>query len=153
MRNQELFGGDYWTRTSDLLHVKMRQGRKQRKITPLSALFDTFYSVYGNSIMSTPLFPPDFFHSGSPFGSGTQIASHRESSTAREGSYNSQGSRSMQVEVSLLPSKFHAAVSFNTVSQFRKVSSSRSGANTPPFSKIGFASSMRMDYPENIHKL
>ena len=26
-RNQEFFGGDYWTRTSDLLRVKMRRGR------------------------------------------------------------------------------------------------------------------------------
>ena len=24
LRNQELFGGDYWTRTSDLLRVKIR---------------------------------------------------------------------------------------------------------------------------------
>ena len=28
LRNQELFGGDYWTRTSDLLRVKMRRGAK-----------------------------------------------------------------------------------------------------------------------------
>ena len=28
VRNQELFGGDYWTRTSDLLRVKMRRDVK-----------------------------------------------------------------------------------------------------------------------------
>ena len=28
LRNQELFGGDYWTRTSDLLRVKMRRDVK-----------------------------------------------------------------------------------------------------------------------------
>ena len=28
LRNQELFGGDYWTRTSDLLRVKIRLGVK-----------------------------------------------------------------------------------------------------------------------------
>ena len=28
LRNQELFGGDYWTRTSDLLRVKIRRDVK-----------------------------------------------------------------------------------------------------------------------------
>ena len=75
-------GGDYWTRTSDLLRVKICQGGKQCNFTSLPARFDTFCLVYGNSIISAPFFPPDFSHSGSPFGSGTQIASLRGSSTA-----------------------------------------------------------------------
>ncbi len=62
--------------------LQICQGGKQCNFTSLPARFDTFCLVYGNSIISALLFPPDFSHSGSPFGSGTQIASLRGSSTA-----------------------------------------------------------------------
>ena len=50
-RNQELFGGDYWTRTSDLLRVKMRRGRKERAILS----FPSFLAQ--NDLLSAPLVP------------------------------------------------------------------------------------------------
>ena len=50
-RNQELFGGDYWTRTSDLLRVKMRRGRKERAILSFPPL------LAQNHLLSAPLVP------------------------------------------------------------------------------------------------
>ena len=44
-------GGDYWTRTSDLLRVKIRQGRKERVIPS----FPPFSAQ--NHLLSAPLFP------------------------------------------------------------------------------------------------
>ena len=51
LRNQELFGGDYWTRTSDLLRVKMRRGRKERAILSFPPL------LAQNDLLSAPLVP------------------------------------------------------------------------------------------------
>ena len=42
IRNQKLFGGDCWTRTSDLLRVKIRQGRRERPIPPVSSRLPLF---------------------------------------------------------------------------------------------------------------
>ena len=44
-------GGDYWTRTRDLLRVKIRQGRKERVIPS----FPPFSAQ--NHLLSAPLFP------------------------------------------------------------------------------------------------
>ena len=51
LQNQELFGGDYWTRTSDLLRVKMRRGRKERAILSFPPL------LAQNDLLSAPLVP------------------------------------------------------------------------------------------------
>ena len=51
LRNQELSGGDYWTRTSDLLRVKIRQGRRERAILSFPPLLTQ------NDLLSAPLFP------------------------------------------------------------------------------------------------
>ena len=45
------FGGDYWTRTSDLLRVKMRRGRKERAILSFPPL------LAQNDLLSAPLVP------------------------------------------------------------------------------------------------
>ena len=50
-RNQELFGGDYWTRTSDLLRVKMRRVRKGQSIPSFPPL------LAQNDLLSAPLVP------------------------------------------------------------------------------------------------
>ena len=44
-------GGDYWTRTSDLLRVKMRRGRKERAILSFPPL------LAQNDLLSAPLVP------------------------------------------------------------------------------------------------
>ena len=62
------------------------------------------------------------------------------SATTTEDSYSSMGSRSMQLHGSKSPLTSHAAVSFSTVRCSRKKFSSRIGSNTPPRSRIGFAS-------------
>ena len=51
LQNQELVGGDYWTRTSDLLRVKMRRGRKERAIPSFPPL------LAQNDLLSAPLSP------------------------------------------------------------------------------------------------
>ena len=45
------FGGDYWTRTSNLLRAKMRQVRKERAIPSFPHL------LAQNHLLSAPLFP------------------------------------------------------------------------------------------------
>ena len=64
LRNQELFGGDYWTRTSDLLRVKMRRGRKERVIPSIPPL------LAQNDLLSAPLFPLFPAWSNSSLGQG-----------------------------------------------------------------------------------
>ena len=64
MRNQELFGGDYWTRTSNLLRAKMRQVRKERAIPSFPHL------LAQNHLLSAPLFPLPTACSDSSLGQG-----------------------------------------------------------------------------------
>ena len=64
LQNQELFGGDYWTRTSDLLRVKIRQGRKERAIPSFPPL------LAQNDLLSAPLFPLFPAWSNSSLGQG-----------------------------------------------------------------------------------
>lgn len=47
----KFYGGDYWTRASDLLRLKMRQGRKERAIPPFSP------PLAQNDLLSATLFP------------------------------------------------------------------------------------------------
>ena len=62
--NQELFGGDYWTRTSDLLRVKIRRVRKERAIPSFPHL------LAQNHLLSAPLFPLPAACSDSSLGHG-----------------------------------------------------------------------------------
>ena len=63
-RNQELSGGDYWTRTSDLLRVKIRQVRKERAVPSFPHL------LAQNDLLSAPLFPLPTACSDSSLGHG-----------------------------------------------------------------------------------
>ena len=73
LRNQELSGGDYWTRTSDLLRVKMRQGRKERAIPSFPPL------LAQNHLLSAPLFPLSPACSNSRLGHGLGQATRMNS--------------------------------------------------------------------------
>ena len=58
------FGGDYWTRTSDLLRVKIRRGRKERAIPSFPPL------LAQNHLLSAPLVPLPTACSDSSLGQG-----------------------------------------------------------------------------------
>ena len=73
LRNQELFGGDYWTRTSDLLRVKIRQVRKERAIPSFPPL------LAQNHLLSAPLFPLSPAYSNSRLGHGLGQATRMNS--------------------------------------------------------------------------
>ena len=57
-------GGDYWTRTSDLLRVKMRRVRKERAIPSSPPLLTQ------NDLLSAPLVPLSAACSSSSLGHG-----------------------------------------------------------------------------------
>ena len=83
IRNQELFGGDCWTRTSDLLRVKIRQGRRGRPIPPVSSRLPLFdrrrWQISSHTLRCLR---PRFFCSGS--GSGSLLHRRRFQHTARQ---------------------------------------------------------------------
>ena len=57
-------GGDCWTRTSDLLRVKMRRGQKERAVPSFPPL------LAQNHLLSAPLFPLPTACSDSSLGHG-----------------------------------------------------------------------------------
>ena len=62
LRNQELFGGDYWTRTSDLLRVKIRLDGIRHAFESFPILFEAVcWRLRIHPDLTAPLFPPRFF--------------------------------------------------------------------------------------------
>ncbi|MEI3362964.1 MAG: hypothetical protein V8R75_10650 [Oscillospiraceae bacterium] len=58
LRNQELFGGDYWTRTSDLLRVKIRMDVKGLRLGVFRQFLPHFLQA---QYLPSPLRPPAYF--------------------------------------------------------------------------------------------
>ena len=71
LRNRELFGGDCWTRTSDLLRVKIRCAPESVAPQHFPALLRTFGSV------GDPLCPPNTLQSFPRLGHGLGQALRR----------------------------------------------------------------------------
>ena len=57
-RNQELFGGDYWTRTSVLLRVKIRMDVKGLRLGVFRQFLPHFLQA---QYLPSPLRPPAYF--------------------------------------------------------------------------------------------